>query len=77
MWLSRQYKYVFLDEFVVMPNHFYGTLIIDNSKIGVEAGCDLPKFKGISHDMSLQENIKIKSLLKLIGAFKMTASKRI
>lgn len=77
VWLSNQYKYVFLDEFVVMPNHFHGILIIDDSEVGIEAGRDLPKFKGTSHDMSLQKNIKIKSLSELIGAFKTTSSKQI
>lgn len=77
IWLSKQYKYVFLDEFVVMPNHFHGILIIDNSEMGVEAGRDLPEFKGTSRDMSLRKNIKIKSLSELTGAFKTTSSKQI
>lgn len=31
LWLSKQYSYVTLDEFVVMPNHLHGILFIDNS----------------------------------------------
>jgi REP element-mobilizing transposase RayT len=27
-WLPEQYPYVELDEFVVMPNHFHGILLI-------------------------------------------------
>ena len=60
-----------------MPNHFHGILIIDNSEMGVEAGRDLPEFKGTSRDMSLRKNIKIKSLSELTGAFKTTSSKQI
>jgi len=30
-WLAVQYEYVELDEFVVMPNHFHGIIIIHNS----------------------------------------------
>ena len=29
-WLARQYNYVMLDEFTVMPNHIHGILVIDN-----------------------------------------------
>ncbi|MED7789580.1 transposase [Francisella sp. 19X1-34] len=76
MWLSYQYEYVFLDEFVVMPNHFHGILIINNPNVCVEAGRDQPN-KRTCHDMSLQKNRKIKSLSQLIGAFKTTSSKQI
>jgi putative transposase len=30
LWLQDKYDYVFLDEFVVMPNHFHGILIINS-----------------------------------------------
>ena len=76
VWLSHQYEYVFLDEFVVMPNHFHGILIINNPNVCVEAGRDQPN-KRTSHDMSLQKNRKIKPLSQLIGAFKTTSSKQI
>ena len=38
LWLSKQYSYVTLDEFVIMPNHLHGILIIDNS---IRTGHDL------------------------------------
>ncbi len=60
-WLAKQYLYIELDEYVVMPNHIHGILIIDNS---IRTG----------HDLSLH---KIKSLSSLIGAFKTTSSKLI
>jgi putative transposase len=28
-WLSRQYKYIDIDEWVVMPNHLHGILIVN------------------------------------------------
>lgn len=43
LWLQEQYSYVFLDEFVIMPNHFHGILIIDSS-VGNNTGgngCDV------------------------------------
>ena len=35
-WLAKQYPYVRLDEYVIMPNHFHGILWI----------CDLPDYDG-------------------------------
>jgi REP element-mobilizing transposase RayT len=66
-WLQRQYKYIQLDEYVIMPNHMHGIVITDNVVVG----------NGRDHSLrgSLQE--KIKSLSELIGAFKTTSSKLI
>ena len=60
-WLPQQYPYVELDEYIIMPNHLHGILIINNS---IRTG----------HDLSLH---KIKPLSSLIGAFKTTSSKLI
>jgi hypothetical protein len=30
-WLTTQYPYVQLDEWIVMPNHFHGILILTNA----------------------------------------------
>ena len=30
-WLQKQYKYVELDEYVIMPNHIHGIVVIDCS----------------------------------------------
>ena len=60
-WLPQQYPYIELDEYIIMPNHIHGILIINN-----------PRRTG--HDLSLH---KIKSLSSLIGAFKTTSSKLI
>ena len=63
-WLAKQYQYVGLDEFVVMPNHLHGIVIIDGCNNNV----------GTGRDLSLRET-KIKSLSELVGAFKTTSSK--
>ena len=65
IWLQKQYKYVQLDAYIIMPNHIHGIVIIDNVVVGN------------SRDHSLQEKTKIKSLSELIGAFKTTSSKLI
>jgi putative transposase len=61
LWLQDQYNYVKCGEYVIMPNHFHGILIIDT-------------IVGTGRDLSLR---KIKSLSELIGAFKTTSSKLI
>jgi REP element-mobilizing transposase RayT len=63
-WLSGQYPYVILHEFVVMPNHIHGIIEI-NSDI-VRTGRDRPL-----------PQPKIKSLSELVGAYKTTVSKQI
>jgi len=68
LWLQDHFGYVRCDEYVVMPNHFHGILIIDSN---VLVGRDLPV-----RDLSLQLP-KIKPLSELIGAFKTTSSKLI
>jgi putative transposase len=73
LWLAKQYKYVKLEEFVVMPDHFHGILeIIDTKSFPV----------GFGRDQTLRETgtetfNKIKPLPELIGAFKTTSSKMI
>jgi REP element-mobilizing transposase RayT len=64
-WLSEQYLYCELDEYIIMPNHFHGIIIINSVNVVT------------SRDLSLRENTKIKSLSELIGAFKMKSSKEI
>ena len=76
LWLKEHYNYIDLDEFVVMPNHFHGILMI------VGSGRDLTKNneqrnKRTSPDLSLQKFVKIKPLSELIGVFKTTSSKLI
>jgi putative transposase len=60
-WLLKQYAYVSLGEFIVMPNHVHGIIYINS-------------FVGTSCNLSLQ---KTKSLSELIGAFKTVSSKGI
>jgi len=63
-WLSKQYEYVLLDEYVIMPDHFHGIIQIINARVGN------------GRDRSLQLR-KIKPLPEIIGAFKTTSSKQI
>ncbi len=69
IWLQKQYEYVHVHEFVVMPDHVHAVIEINWNLIcnGV----------GIGRDLSLQEPLKIKSLSELVGAYKTTVSKQI
>jgi len=66
-WLHRQYSYVCMDEYVVMPNHFHGiiNLGVNSRDCSVSIHLDCEERNG--HDHSLQ---KMKPLSQLIGAFK-------
>jgi len=59
LWLVEQYLYVDLDEFIVMPNHIHGILILNDDCVG--NGRD--------------RSSKVKSISSLIGAFKTKSSK--
>ncbi len=55
LWLKEHFEYIELDEFIVMPNHIHGILVITENNVG--AGRDLPdqdKRKRIrtGHDLS-------------------------
>lgn len=65
-WLERQYQYIILHSYVVMPNHIHAIIEIDsnNLKNGLEI-------------QNENEVVKIKSLSQIIGAFKTTSSKLI
>lgn len=62
-WLETQYEYVELGEWVVMPNHFHGILIIHDDGRGGSRPAPTP--------------IKRKPLGGLIGAFKTVSTKEI
>jgi REP element-mobilizing transposase RayT len=60
-WLAKQYDYVELDEWVIMPNHMHGIIVITNRRGGSRTA---PKKKR-------------KPLGRLIGAFKTVTTKQI
>ncbi|MBP8944301.1 MAG: hypothetical protein KBG25_00115 [Paludibacteraceae bacterium] len=71
--IPNHYSNVQLDEWVIMPNHIHGIIIInENNDVNVEA----------IHELPLQQQntreIRRKMLLpKIIGYFKMNAAKQI
>jgi putative transposase len=80
LWLEKQYDYINLDEYSIMPNHFHGIIIIDSDKCR-DRSRPVPAMKQCI-DISggsrpAPTGGKIKSLSELIGAFKTTSSKLI
>ena len=70
-WLASRYDYVQLDEFVVMPNHVHGILIINDLQDHVR--------RGGSRTAPTPGNIPTprKPLGRLVGAFKTVSTKQI
>ena len=78
LWIQEHYDCVKMDEFIVMPNHFHGILIIEDETANVGTGIvGTGVGIGTGRDLSLQGKQKIKPLSQLIGAFKTTSSKLI
>lgn len=78
-WLANQYDYLTLEEFVVMPNHIHGIMLIDPDRCSDKSrpvATDSQNKRPVATSANLTAK-KIKSLSELIGAFKTTSSKLI
>jgi REP element-mobilizing transposase RayT len=62
IWLGRQFPYLGLISFVVMPDHIHGIIFINSDYYTKRPGVEI---------------LKIKPLPELIGAYKTTVSKQI
>ncbi|MBC5839456.1 transposase [Flavobacterium muglaense] len=65
-WIEKQYPYIVLHSFVVMPNHIHAIIEIDSNLA-----------ENISSGFELTPVVKIKSLSQIMGAYKTTSSKLI
>ncbi len=55
-WLEKQYPYVVMHEFVVMPNHVHAIIEINRKYISHDFDCDYYYFVGEGRDLPLQNN---------------------
>lgn len=76
LWLKKQYSYFELYNFVVMPNHIHLLFGISGNSKDYNF-VEIPVEFRASHELSLRNQPKIKSVSSLMGAFKTTVSKRI
>jgi len=67
-WLAKQYHYVHLDQYVVMPNHLHGIIIIRT-----DGSCR----RGGSRTAPTKDVPKYKPLSRLVGAFKTVSTKQV
>ena len=76
LWLAEQYQYVELDEWVVMPNHMHGIIVIvDDSNMRRGRSRTTPT--RTTPTRIANPTPKRKPLGRLIGAFKTVSTKRI
>jgi len=58
--IPQHFSHVYLDEYVIMPNHIHGILILDYSAVGTRHGVSLQLNIGGNvgpcHGMALQDN---------------------
>jgi putative transposase len=74
-WLAEQYPYVQLDEYVIMPNHLHGIIIIREGDDGTRRGASR---SALVQTIPTQTTpTKRKPLGRLIGAFKTISTKHI
>lgn len=71
LWLQKQYAYVELDAYVVMPNHLHGIIFITQNAEGDS------RIDGSRAGGSRTAPTPSKTLGRLIGAFKTTSTKKI
>ena len=72
-WLASQYPYVELSEWIVMPNHLHGILVIHPCRGGSRSA---PTGTAPTQTNPTDTPVKIKPLGGLIGAFKTVSTKK-
>ncbi len=68
LWFAKQYQYVKLYEYIVMPDHVHGILQIEN-----QISPRVDEIEYFPPELESNDTIKIKPLSELIGAFKTTS----
>jgi putative transposase len=85
MWLAQRYSYVHLDQWVVMPNHVHGIIVIVDDRRGgsrtdptrTAPTTGLVGQSTVDIDGLWIASTKRKTLGRLIGAFKTVSTRRI
>ena len=80
-WLSQRYPYLILDEWVIMPNHFHGIMVLtDKPRRGGSRTAPTLNYKNViltDKNLPINPELKHKTLGRLIGAFKTVSTKKI
>jgi putative transposase len=75
-WLSKQYVHVSLDEFIVMPNHLHGIIVINDDCRG-EVSSPLLKTDNYIKMGGVIPPLRKRTLGQIIGYFKYQTTKQI
>ena len=86
-WLSQRYPYLILDEWIIMPNHFHGIIVITNTSCRGRSRTT-PTAKNVptltrndviltDKNLPINPELKRKPLGRLIGTFKTVSTKNI
>ncbi len=73
-WLSQRYPYLNLDEWIIMPNHFHGIMVLTDKPCRGDSRI-APTIT--QNTQPINSEPKRKSLGRLIGAFKTVSTKNI
>ncbi|ELS01745.1 transposase [Xenococcus sp. PCC 7305] len=80
-WLSQRYPYLILDEWIIMPNHFHGIMVISNKhRRGDSRIAPTLTRKDVvltEQNLPINPELKPKTLGRLIGVFKTISTKQI
>ena len=79
-WLSQRYFYVHLDEWIIMPNHFHGIMVLTDTPCRGESRIAPTNRNNLiltDQNLPINPELKRKSLGRLIGAFKTVSTKKI
>ena len=81
LWLAERYPYVHLDEWIVMPDHVHGIIVLtDDVSNGSGVGTADDPRRGVSRNAptGLRNTVmKRKPLGRLIGAFKTVSTRHV
>jgi len=77
-WLGEHLTHVVVDEYVVMPNHLHGLLILNGvDALGAVDPCRRPSRGAPTVEQTAEPTAKAKPLGQIIGAFKTVSTARI
>jgi putative transposase len=79
-WLSQRYPYLILDEWIIMPNHFHGIMVLTNNSRSDSRTAPTKSRKDIiltEQNLPINPELKRKILGRLIGALKTVSTKQI
>ncbi|MCG8607680.1 hypothetical protein MJD09_22185 [bacterium] len=70
--IPAHYPHVFLDEYIIMPNHIHGVIFISDDEVGVQ---NFEPLQSVDHPTNKFQQIIPRSLDSIVRGFKIGATK--